>query len=79
MNSDLPSDKNSTRGPIFPPPLSPHLGFVVQFRVRTGQPESYFAGRVEHMPSGHMAHFHSLEELMQCFVRLLNEDTTRSS
>jgi hypothetical protein len=79
MSSNHPSDKNLTTGSIFPPPLSPHLGFVVQFRVRTDQPETYFAGRVEHMPSGRTAHFQSIEELMQYFVRLLNEETNRSS
>lgn len=55
-----------TQTPLSPvePPLSPQLGFVVQFRFRTGQSAKYFAGRVEHLVSGRSAHFHSPKELM---------------
>jgi hypothetical protein len=57
--------------PQVEPPLSPQLGFVVQFRIRVGQPESYFAGRAEHLISGRSAHFHSPAELMVFLVREL--------
>lgn len=53
------------------PPLSPQLGFVVQFRVRAGQPAPYFVGRVEHLVSGRSAHFHSSEELTAFLAREL--------
>jgi hypothetical protein len=56
------------------PPLSPQLGFVVQFRVRTGQPATYFAGRVEHLASGRAAYFRSLDDLTAHFTRALTEE-----
>src|SRR5215471_9684006 len=65
------SEEQTAQIPQVEPPLSPRLGFVVQFRVRAGQPASYFAGRVEHMGSGRSAHFHSPEELMVFLAREL--------
>ena len=53
-------------------PLSPHWAFVVQFRASaTGQ--VYEGGRVEHLVSGQMTRFQSLEELTVYFARALDE------
>jgi len=53
------------------PTLSPRLGFVVQFRIGAGQEPKYFAGRVEHLVSGHTARFHTPEELTAFFRKVL--------
>ena len=58
--------------PPVEPPLSAQLGFVVQFRTRTGQSSTYFAGRVEHFTSGTMTHFHTPEELTEFLWHMLN-------
>jgi hypothetical protein len=45
---------------------------VVQFRTQpTGQ--SAYEGRVEHVVSGEVARFHSLEELLAFMVRMLTD------
>ena len=54
-----------------PPSLPSNRVFVVQFRLQpTGTPSPY-DGRVEHLVSGQMARFHSLEELLAFMTRLL--------
>jgi hypothetical protein len=46
---------------------------VVQFRPQpTGAPAGY-DGRVEHLVSGQVARFHSLEELLAFMTRVLAE------
>ena len=54
-------------------PLSPQRAFVVQFRVGTGAEQERFAGRVEHMVSGHATRFHSVEELVAFITRVLSD------
>jgi hypothetical protein len=55
------------------PVLPTNRAFLVQFRIPlTGEPSSY-AGRVEHVVSGQMARFHSLEELLVFMMGVLNE------
>jgi len=55
------------------PVLPTNRAFLVQFRTpSTGMPSSY-AGRVEHVVSGQMARFHSLEELLVFMMGVLNE------
>ena len=57
--------------PQFPPPLPTNRAFVVQFRAQPpGAPWSW-DGRVEHVVSGQMTHFHSLEELLAFIRRVL--------
>ena len=51
--------------------LSPRRAFVVQFREETEGVPAHFAGRVEHIVSGHAARFHSPEELWAFFTRIL--------
>jgi len=53
--------------------LPTNQAFLVQFRTPpTGEPSSY-AGRVEHVVSGQMARFHSLEELLAFMIGVLND------
>ena len=56
-----------------PPSLPSNRVFVVQFRTQPpGAPASY-DGRVEHLVSGQVARFHSLEELLAFITRVLAE------
>ena len=55
------------------PSLPSNRVFVVQFRRQaTGAPAGY-DGRVEHLVSGQVARFHSLEELLAFMTRVLTE------
>jgi hypothetical protein len=55
------------------PSLPSNRVFVVQFRLQpTGAPSRY-DGRVEHLVSGQVARFHSLEELLAFMIRMLSE------
>ena len=57
--------------PQLPPPLPTNRAFVVQLRAQPpGAPLSW-DGRVEHVVSGQMTHFHSLEELLAFIRRVL--------
>jgi len=51
--------------------LPPERAFVVQFYADTGLDTTHMAGRVEHVVSGQMTHFHSLEELLAFMRRVL--------
>jgi hypothetical protein len=57
------------------PPSQPSLPsnrvFVVQFRAQPAGPSSSYDGRVEHVVSGQVARFHSLEELLAFMVSVL--------
>ena len=53
------------------PSLLTNRVFVVQFRTQpTGAPSRY-DGRVEHLVSGQVARFHSLEELQAFMIQVL--------
>ena len=55
------------------PSLPSNRVFVVQFRLQPpGAPPGY-DGRVEHLVSGQVARFHSLEELLAFMTRVLAE------
>jgi hypothetical protein len=55
------------------PSLPSNRVFVVQFRLPpTGEPSRY-DGRVEHLVSGQVVRFHSLEELLAFMIRVLAE------
>lgn len=45
------------------PPFPTRLAFVVQFGAETAVEHAQCSGRVEHIVSGAMAHFHTLDEL----------------
>ena len=57
------------------PPSQPSLptnrAFVVQFRAQSTGVSSSYDGRVEHLVSGQVARFHSLEELLAFMVSVL--------
>ena len=57
------------------PPSQPSLPsnrvFVVQFRTQSAGASSAYDGRVEHLVSGQVARFHSLEELLAFMVGVL--------
>jgi hypothetical protein len=55
------------------PSLPTDRAFVVQFRVKATGVSSPYDGRVEHLVSGQVAHFHSLEDLLTFMVRVLTE------
>jgi hypothetical protein len=58
--------------------LPTNHAFVVQFRAQlAGAPASY-EGRVEHLVSGQVARFHSLEELLTFMSRVLIEVQEKS-
>jgi len=46
---------------------------VVQFRAQPTGTSSPYDGRVEHLVSGQVARFHSLEELLAFMIRMLTE------
>jgi hypothetical protein len=55
------------------PSLPANRAFVVQFRAQPTDASSTHEGRVEHLLSGQVARFHSLEELLAFMVRLLTD------
>jgi hypothetical protein len=65
------------------PPSQPSLPtnrvFVVQFRAQPSGASSPYDGRVEHLASGQVARFHSLEELLGFMIRMLTEVEEQSN
>jgi hypothetical protein len=57
--------------PQLPPPLPTNRAFVVQFRAQPTGESFTWDGRVEHVVSGQMMHFHSLAELLAFIRRVL--------
>jgi len=55
------------------PSLPSNRVFVVQFRLQPAEAPSCYDGRVEHLVSGQVARFHSLEELLAFMIRMLSE------
>jgi hypothetical protein len=56
-----------------PHALPTNHAFVVQFRFQPSEAPLSWEGRVEHLVSGHMARFHSVEELLAFLARVLTE------
>jgi hypothetical protein len=54
-----------------PLPLPTNRAFVVQFRDQPTGASLAWDGRVEHVVSGQMTHFHSLDELLAFIRRVL--------
>jgi len=52
-------------------PLPAQRAFVVQFSAQTQVELGRFAGRVEHVVSGHARRFQTLDELVGCLVQML--------
>jgi len=55
------------------PSLPANRAFVVQFRAQPTETSAAYEGRVEHLLSGQVGRFHSLEELLAFMVRVLSE------
>jgi hypothetical protein len=59
------------------PPSQPSLPtngvFVVQFRAPPTRASPFYDGRVEHMVSGQVIRFHSLEELVAFMISVLTD------
>jgi len=55
------------------PSLPTDRAFVVQFRAQLTGTSSCYDGRVEHVVSGQVARFHSLEELLAFMTRVLTD------
>jgi hypothetical protein len=53
--------------------LPPERAFVVQFYADTELDTTHMAGRVEHVVSGQVGHFHSLATLLSFISRVLVE------
>jgi hypothetical protein len=53
--------------------LPPERAFVVQFYADTGLDMTHMTGRVEHVVSGQVGHFHSLVTLLSFITRVLAE------
>jgi hypothetical protein len=56
--------------------LPTNRAFVVQFRAQPSGATRSWEGRVEHVVSGQMTHFHSLEELLTFIRRVLPDVQT---
>jgi hypothetical protein len=54
-----------------PPALPSNHAFVVQFHFQPPEAPLSWEGRVEHLASGHVARFHSAEELLAFLAREL--------
>ena len=52
-------------------PLPARRAFVVQFSAQTQVDLGQFAGRIEHVVSGHARRFETLDELLACLVQML--------
>ena len=52
-------------------PLPTNRAFVVQLRAQPSGAPLCWDGRVEHVVSGQMEHFHSLDELLAFIYRVL--------
>jgi hypothetical protein len=56
-----------------PPSLPSNRAFVVQFRAQPADAPLSWEGRVEHLTSGQVLRFHTLEELLTFLARVLTE------
>ncbi len=72
MSEQSSAPHGESTGTSGEPLLSPRRGFVVQFREETEGAQNHFAGRVEHLVSGHATRFHSPEELLAFFAQVLS-------
>jgi hypothetical protein len=53
------------------PTLPTNHAFLVQFRAQSPETLMAWEGRVEHVVSGQVTHFHALEELLTFMQRVL--------
>jgi hypothetical protein len=55
------------------PTLPTNRAFVVQFGAQTSGAPSVYEGRIEHLVSGQVTRFHSLDELLAFMIRVLTQ------
>ena len=55
----------------FQPRLPTNHAFLVQLRAQSPETPMAWAGRVEHVVSGQVTHFHALEELLTFMQHVL--------
>jgi hypothetical protein len=67
----MPPRGRESTVPASQPSLPSNRVFVVQFRAQSTGASSVYDGRVEHLVSGQVARFHSLEELLGFMVGVL--------
>ena len=60
------------------PSLPSNRVFVVQFRRQPAEAPSRYDGRVEHLVSGQVVRFHSLEELLAFIVQTVTQPPYRT-
>jgi hypothetical protein len=56
-----------------PPSLPTNRAFLVQFRAQPPETPMAWAGRVEHVVSGQVTHFHTPEALLAFMGRVLTD------
>jgi len=56
-----------------PPALPTNRAFLVQFRAQPSETPMAWEGRVEHVASGQVTHFHTLEALLTFMCRVLTD------
>jgi hypothetical protein len=56
---------------LSPPTLPTNHAFLVQFRAQSPETPMAWEGRIEHVVSGQVSHFHALEELLTFMERVL--------
>jgi hypothetical protein len=57
-----------------PPALPTNRAFLVQFRAQPPETPMAWEGRVEHVVSGQVTHFHTLEALLAFMRRVLTDE-----
>jgi hypothetical protein len=74
----MPPHSRESTVPASQPSLPSNRVFVVQFRAQPTEASSSYDGRVEHVVSGQVARFHSLEELLGFMVSVLADVQAQS-
>jgi hypothetical protein len=69
----MPQRGRGSTVPQSEPSLPTNRVFVVQFRAQPTGASTSYDGRVEHLVSGRVARFHSLEELLGFMIHVLTD------
>lgn len=56
--------------------MSTRRAFVIQFRPDADLQQKRWEGRLEHISSGHVMHFHSLQELLGFLCEMMQQENT---
>jgi hypothetical protein len=74
----MPQRGRGSTVPQSEPSLPTNRVFVVQFRAQPTGASTSYDGRVEHLVSGRVARFHSLEELLGFMIHVLTDVEERA-